>query len=189
MPPKFKFTREEIRDAALNLVRQDGLSALTARSLAAKLGCSVKPIFGLFRNMEEVGQEVLLAANALYQSYIKKDMAEGIYPPYKASGMAYIRFAREEKELFKLLFMRDRSGEKITDGMEELRPLLEIIQKNTGFSESEAYQFHLEMWIYVHGIATMIATSYLDWDMEFVSEALTDAYLGLKRAMEIRIKH
>lgn len=186
MPPKFKFTREEIRDAAFNITRQGGFPALTARSLAAKLGCSVKPIFGLFRNMEEVGQEVLSVANALYQSYIEKDMAEGKYPPYKASGMAYIRFAREEKELFKLLFMRDRSGEKIADEMEEIRPLLEIIQKNTGFSEEKAYLFHLEMWLYVHGIATMIATSYLDWDMEFVSRALTDGYMGLKRAMELK---
>lgn len=186
MPPKFKFTREEIRDAAFNLVRRDGPSALTARSLAAELGCSVKPIFGLFRNMEEVGQEVLSAADALYQSYIKEDMAEGKYPPYKASGMAYIRFAREERELFKLLFMRDRSGEKISDGMEELKPLLEIIQKNTGFSKEKAYLFHLEMWLYVHGIATMIATSYLDWDMEFVSMALTDGYRGLKGAMDLK---
>ncbi|MDE6875678.1 MAG: TetR/AcrR family transcriptional regulator [Lachnospiraceae bacterium] len=182
MPPKFKFTREEITDAALHITRQSGLMALTARALAAKLGCSVKPIFGLFRNMEEVQQEVIAAANALYQSYLKQDMAAGEYPPYKASGMAYIRFAREEKELFKLLFMRDRSGEQITDGMDEIRPLLEVIRKNTGFTEEEAYRFHLEMWLYVHGIATMIATSYLDWDMEFVSGALSDCYIGLKSA-------
>lgn len=186
MPPKFKFTREEITDAALSVTRQGGLSALTARSLAAKLGCSVKPVFGLFRNMQEVQQEVLGAANALYQDYLKQDMAAGEYPPYKASGMAYIRFAREEKELFKLLFMRDRSGERITDGMEEIRPLLGLIRKNTGYTEEEAYRFHLEMWVYVHGIATMIATSYLDWDMEFVSGALTDAYLGLRESMEMK---
>lgn len=188
MPPKFKFTRDEILDAALDITRQGGLCALTARSLAAKLGCSVKPIFGLFRNMEEVQQEVLFAANALYQNYIEQDMAAGKYPPYKASGMAYIRFAREEKELFKLLFMRDRSSEEVADGMEDIKPLLEIIQKTTGFSREEAYQFHLEMWIYVHGIATMVATSYLDWDMEFVSEALTDGYMGLKKAMELKKK-
>lgn len=47
-------------------------------------------------------------------------------------------------------------------------------------SEDEAYLFHLEMWLYVHGIATMIATSYLDWDDEFISRVLTDAYMGLK---------
>ena len=109
MPPKFKFTREEITQAALKVTRQNGMSGLTARALAEKLGCSSKPIFGLFRNMEEVQQEVMRGAQALYQSYLKEDMEKGKYPPYKASGMAYIRFAKEEKELFKLLFMRNRS--------------------------------------------------------------------------------
>ena len=57
MPPNFKFTKEEILKSALDIIREKGMSALTARSLAAKLGCSVKPIFGLFRNMEEVQQD------------------------------------------------------------------------------------------------------------------------------------
>ena len=180
MPPKFKFTRDEITNAALNVTRKNGISGLTARALAAELGCSVKPIFGLFKNMEEVGQEVFLASDLLYQNYLREDMAKGKYSPYKASGMAYIRFAKEERELFKLLFMRDRSREKIEENKEEIRPLMQLIQQNLGISEDEAYLFHLEMWLYVHGIATMIATSYLDWDDEFISRVLTDAYMGLK---------
>lgn len=180
MPPKFKFTRDEITNAALNVTRKNGISGLTARALAAELGCSVKPIFGLFKNMEEVGQEVFIASDLLYQNYLREDMAKGKYSPYKASGMAYIRFAKEERELFKLLFMRDRSREKIEENKEEIRPLMQLIQQNLGISEDEAYLFHLEMWLYVHGIATMIATSYLDWGDEFISRVLTDAYMGLK---------
>ncbi len=180
MPPKFKFTRDEMTNAALNVTRKNGISGLTARALAAELGCSVKPIFGLFKNMEEVGQEVFIASDLLYQNYLREDMAKGKYPLYKASGMAYIRFAKEERELFKLLFMRDRSREKIEENKEEIRPLMQLIQQNLGISEDEAYLFHLEMWLYVHGIATMIATSYLDWDDEFISRVLTDAYMGLK---------
>ena len=180
MPPKFKFTRDEITNAALNVTRKNGISGLPARALAAELGCSVKPIFGLFKNMEEVGQEVFIASDLLYQNYLREDMAKGKYSPYKASGMAYIRFAKEERELFKLLFMRDRSREKIEENKEEIRPLMQLIQQNLGISEDEAYLFHLEMWLYVHGIATMIATSYLDWDDEFISRVLTDAYMGLK---------
>lgn len=180
MSPKFKFTRDEITNAALNVTRKNGISGLTARALAAELGCSVKPIFGLFKNMEEVGQEVFIASDLLYQNYLREDMAKGKYSPYKASGMAYIRFAKEERELFKLLFMRDRSREKIEENKEEIRPLMQLIQQNLGISEDEAYLFHLEMWLYVHGIATMIATSYLDWDDEFISRVLTDAYMGLK---------
>ena len=172
MPPKFKFTRDEITNAALNVTRKNGISGLTARALAAELGCSVKPIFGLFKNMEEVGQEVFIASDLLYQNYLREDMAKGKYPPYKASGMAYIRFAKEERELFKLLFMRDRSREKIEENKEEIRPLMQLIQQNLGISEDEAYLFHLEMWLYVHGIATMIATSYLDWTMNLSAECL-----------------
>ena len=180
MPPKVKFTREQIITAALNVTRKNGIVGLTARGLAAELGSSAKPIFGLFQNMEEVQKEVIVAANTLYQSYISRGMTEGKYPPYKASGMAYIRFAKEERELFRLLFMRDRSNEKIEENKEEIKPLMQLIQKNLGISEDEAYLFHLEMWLYVHGIATMIATSYLDWDDEFISKVITDAYMGLK---------
>lgn len=180
MPPTFKFTREQIVAAALEVTRKNGITGLTARGLAAELGSSAKPIFGLFQNMEEVQREVVSAANTLYQSYIKKGMADSKFPPYKASGIAYIQFAKEEKELFKLLFMRDRTDEKIEENREEIRPILDLIMKNLGIDENEAYFFHLELWLYVHGIATMIATNYLEWDIEFIDKALTDAYQGLK---------
>ena len=180
MPPKFKFTREQIVAAALEVTRKNGITGLTARGLAAELGSSAKPIFGLFQNMEEVQREVVSAANTLYQSYIKKGMADNKFPPYKASGIAYIQFAKEEKELFKLLFMRDRTDEKIEENREEIRAILDLIMKNLGIDENEAYFFHLELWLYVHGIATMIATNYLEWDIEFIDKALTDAYQGLK---------
>lgn len=180
MPRKFMFTREEILEAALELVRVQGMAGVTARALGERLGSSSKPIFSLFRNMEDVQKEIIRAADAVYQGYLKEEMESKKYPAYKASGMAYIRFAREEKELFKLLFMRDRSGEKIEENREAVRPLLELIKQNTGLSEETAYMFHLEMWIYVHGIATMTATSYLDWDMEFISQTLTDGFMGLK---------
>lgn len=180
MPPRFKFTKDEIINAALNVTRKEGMSGLTARALAAELGCSVKPIFGLFKNMEEVQQEVIRAADTLYQGYLKGDMEKAEYPSYKASGMAYIRFAKEEKELFKLLFMRDRSHEAIDENMKGLAPILQIIRQNTGMSENEAYAFHIEMWIFVHGMAAMIATNYLDLDEAYISRVLTDAYEGIK---------
>lgn len=181
MPPTFKFTKEEIIQAALEVVRKHGKTALTARALAGELGCSVKPIFGLFKNMEEVQHEVWIAANKLYQHYLNEDMTSGKYPPYKGSGIAYIRFAKEETELFKLLFMYDQTQTEIEKQDEQLQPIIELVQKNLGLSKDNAYLFHMEIWIFVHGIATMIATSYLDWDLNFASSALTDAYSALKQ--------
>ena len=84
-----------------------------------------------------------------------------------------------------MLFMCDRSQEMIEEDRESIRPLLEIIQRNLSINEDEAFLVHLETWIYAHGIATMIATSYLNWDDTFISKLLTDAYEGIKsRYME-----
>lgn len=52
MPPKCKFTREEIIQAALDIARSEGAASITARLLGAKLGSSSKPIFSVFENME-----------------------------------------------------------------------------------------------------------------------------------------
>lgn len=86
MPPKCKFTREEIIESALDITRAYGISAVTARAVGTKLNSSSKVIFSLFQNMEELQGEVIKSANALYQSFLKEDMERGKYPPYKASG-------------------------------------------------------------------------------------------------------
>lgn len=57
---------------------------------------------------------------------------------------------------------------------------MELIQQKLGLNEDSVYLFHLEMWIYVHGMATMLATSYLELDEEFISRVLTDGYEGMK---------
>lgn len=76
MPPKAKFTREEIIEAALEIVRTEGFSALTARALGAKLGSSARPIFTVFQSMEEVQQAVIDAAKALYKEYVKRGLSD-----------------------------------------------------------------------------------------------------------------
>lgn len=184
MPRKFMFTKEEILSRALDLVREEGLSAVTARGLGAKLGTSSQPIFGYFENMEDVRNAIIEEAQKLYQSYLKEDMASGKYPPYKASGMAYIRFAREEKEFFKILFMCDRSAEDKLKIAEETELLVGLICKHVAITKEQARLFYLEMWAYVHGIATMIVTGYYDWSEELVSHTLTDMYQGLKYKYE-----
>ena len=99
--------------------------------------------------------------------------------PYKASGMAYIRFARQERNLFRWLFMRDRTGEQI--GPPDAEPQLLLLQKNLGLTRQEAEKRHLEMWVVVHGIASMAATAYLELDEETISGILSDVFLGLQR--------
>lgn len=188
MPRNFMFTKEEILSAALDLTREKGFSAVSARSLGEKLGTSSRPIFSHFENMADVQNGIIETANRLYQNYLKEDMSKGKYPPYKASGMAYIRFAREEKELFKLLFMCDRTGEDKSKISEETQMLSQLICKQVNITKEQAMLFQLEMWAYVHGIAVMIATNFYDWDEELCSQTLTDMYQGLKLKYELKNK-
>ncbi len=179
MPPKTKITKENLVDAAVQIVRECGADALNARSLAEKLACSTQPIFSNFATMDELRLATVEAANALYEEMMRREIESGKYPPYKASGMAYIRFAAEEKELFKLLYMRDRREEMIPT--EADNRMTSTVMGNTGLEKTDAELFHLEMWAFVHGIAVMIATNYLPLEWELISSILTDAYEGLKK--------
>ena len=105
MPPKTKITKQDIIEKALDLLREGGEGAINARSIASALGCSTQPIFSNFSSMEELEESVLLAAYECYLGFLRREAESGKYPAYKSFGMAYIRFAKEERELFKLLFM------------------------------------------------------------------------------------
>ena len=177
MPPKPKFTKDEIAAAALNIVKEEGVEALTARNLGSRLGASARPIFTVFKSMEEVKWAARELALQEFERYFA-DFAS-YTPAFKHIGMQMVSYAIHEPELFKLLYMRDRSNESFDDKI-YMKPLMEEVQKNLDLSEEDAYLFHLEMWIFVHGIAVMTATSYLEWDMDKVSEVLSDAYMGLK---------
>ncbi|MBE6982685.1 MAG: WHG domain-containing protein [Ruminococcaceae bacterium] len=181
MPPKIKITKAEVIHTAVNIVRKQGEQALNARTVASVLGSSTQPIFSNFETMEELRCAVIEAADALYQEYTRQEIAFQKYPMYKATGMAYIRFAKEEKELFKLLFMRDRSAEVIPafSGI-----IADIVKSTTGLNGESSEFFHLEMWAYVHGIATMMATNYLELDTALISQMLTDAYQSMKKHYE-----
>ena len=181
MPPKVKTTKEAIVSTAVEIVRRQGADALNARAVATALGCSTQPIFSNFATMEELHRAVTEKALHLYQEYTAREMACQEHPSYKASGIAYIRFAKEERELFKLLFMCDQSDWGSSADPRLFDDMVTFVQGYTGFSQEDARLFHLELWACVHGIATMFATGFLDLDWELVSKILTDIYQGLRK--------
>ena len=179
MPPKVKITKENIIETVISLVRESGAEAINARAIASALGCSTQPIFSNFESMEDLQNEVLMSAYNRYLGFLKKEAESGKYPRYKSFGMAYIRFAEEERELFKLLFMRDRNGEAFIPTA-DFESSVEMIMNANGISREKAELLHLEMWVCVHGIATMMATSFLSLDWEIISNMLSDVYQGIR---------
>ncbi len=179
MPPKTAITKERIISAATELVRVSGADALNARLLAKTIGCSTQPLFYQFESMNEIKAAVIEEAKRVYEGYLTREMERRDFPKYKLSGLGYIRFAREEKELFKLLFMRERENISVP---EEDRMTDEIVRKMseaTGLRLENAQKMHGAMWAVVHGIAAMAATGYLFWDDDRISDTMTKVYRGL----------
>ena len=179
MSAKKRITREEVITAALDLVRQGSPAALTARGVAAALGCSTQPIFSNFANMEDLRLAVIERAWRLYLDRTAADMAAGRYPPYKASGMSYIAFAVQEPHLFELLFMRNRIALGETVDNTHPKDVIDAIMRQTGMDDKAARQFHSEMWVFVHGLAVMAVTGFAPPDEAAASEMLSDVYQGL----------
>ena len=178
MPPRVRITKEDILATAIDIVKKEGQEALNARSIAAALNCSTQPIFSNFPTMEELKEAVSQFAYNMYLEILKREAETQKYPEYKAFGMGYIRFAKEEKELFKLLFMCDRTGEEFVSTYDR-ETSIDLIMKANGVSREKAELIQLEMWVFVHGVATMFVTSYFDLEWELISKMLSDVYLSL----------
>ena len=179
MPPKVKITKEDLVKTAIELVRENGEEAINARAIASALSCSTQPVFSNFATMDELFESVMASAYEVYLDFLKREAESGKYPKYKSFGMAYIRFAKQEKELFKLLFMRDRKGGELIP-TPDFDASVEMIMSANDITKEKATLMHLEMWSCVHGIGTMLATSFVSLEWELVSDMLSDVYQGIR---------
>jgi len=187
MPPKAKFTKGEIVEAALNIVKTDGFEALTSRALGTRLGSSARPIFTVFQSMDEVQQAVIEAAKALYKEYVDQGLTWE--HPFKGVGTQYILFSVNEPKLFQLLFMTEQP--QVPD-FSDVLPLIEesykeillSIQNDYGISERLAERLYHHLWIYTHGIATLCATNMCRFTGEEISSMITEVCMSLLKNMK-----
>jgi AcrR family transcriptional regulator len=182
MPPKQRFTREEIISAALQIARTEGLEAITARRLGSELGCSARPIFTAFESMEEVQQETIAAARTIYNGYVEKSLTEE--KPFRAVGMAYVQFAAKEPKLFQLLFMKQKDKTQdlsnILDVLDDNSSrILETVEKEYQLEHVEAIRLYQCLWIFTHGIATLYATGVCSFTGNEVQLMTKDIIIGL----------
>lgn len=186
MPPKAKFTRDKIIQTALNIVQENGMESLSARALGTRLDSSARPIFTVFQNMEEVQQAVLNAARSKYDEYTLKGLSQT--PAFKGVGKQYIQFAKDEPKLFHLLFMSEKFDTITVDNMLALDDyydeIISSIQTQYDVSKNIANKLYRHLWIYTHGIATLIATKVCVFTDKEIDTMLTEIFMGiLKKIM------
>ncbi len=177
MPPKPEITREQVMEAGVALVREQGIESVNARSLAKKLGRSTQPLFRLYENMEALKAALRLAMDRVYDEFMKVR----IQPENRllTQGMAYVEFARAEKQIFRALFLtRNMAGSSLGEIARAKwnRETIENAGQITGLPEKGAEQLFLNFWLYSHGIASQILSNEIDLPQKKAEELLKNAF-------------
>lgn len=180
MPPKPKFTQEDILQTAFEIVRAQGIEGLTARSIGDALGTSPRPIFTLFDNMEHIRLLVKQMAMQACLDYL--DNAAGYTPAFKMVGILMVDFAKAEPHLFRLAFMHGDSPDASFREMSEQLPLLkasmDLIESEYGLGPDEARIVFEQTWTHAFALGALCATGSCTLSEEEVSAMLGRSFLG-----------
>lgn len=177
MARKELITKEKIFETAFVLARTEGIGNVTARKLAAKIGCSTQPIFRVYANMGELCAEIYQKAIEAFSDY-NENYKSGVMTPFIHLGLTYINYAREERQLFQFLFQSEYRGE---------RGLFELLNGKSGAVTREINKasaagcqnpsgLFMKMWIFIHGCACMVLTGDYDLTEEETVDLLEDIY-------------
>lgn len=183
MPPSARLTKEQIAKTAFEILRKEGYDALNARRLATELGVSTMPLFKHYESMNEIKSAAVRLGVEEYSKYMRSGVDDPI--PFKGIGRAYIRFAKNEPKLFEIFYMRPTES---VSGLDNVDPNIDvaldmasnILKGNTSGGE----KLLRDMWIVVHGIATLEATGKMSFSEEETGDILSNIFLGLKKQYE-----
>lgn len=169
MGATMKISKDMILDAAFSITRESGIEKVSNREIAKKLNSSIRPIYYQFTNSEDLFSALYRKINEYFYNYILSNMTDTL-PKYKQVGLNYIKFAREEKNFYYVLFIsknchlqtfhyNDNNFDKVKD----------FIKISTNLSDKDINEFHFRMWTFCHGLATLLASEKIN---------LTDAQIN-----------
>lgn len=175
MPRNALLTKEAVTAAGLAIVRREGQNALTARALSRELGCSLSPIFTVFKDMDEIQVSVKKAAEDYFADFMK-DVNE-FEPAFKEFGLRLVRFAKQDGNLFDMLFL-SRGGRSDIAGQIAQRSLMDI-QQNYDLNDSQASMIFKQMWPVATGIASLCVHRPMAFSEEETGQILSNHFSGM----------
>lgn len=183
MPPKVKFQKEEIIRAAFEVARKSGIDAVTAREVAAELNVSPRPIFTYYETMDQLRRDVYEMAKDQYRIYVERGLAEEI--PFLGVGHQYIRFAREEPELYKLLFLTKPDG-AVGGAMDILAHSQNLVRESImRIYHMDAHMadcYFRDLWLIAFSFATLVVTDDCIYTDEQMSAIFSEVSLSICKA-------
>ncbi|MGN1355806.1 MAG: TetR/AcrR family transcriptional regulator [Bacilli bacterium] len=181
LPTTTKITKEMILNTAFEIAREKGFEKISNRELAKKMNCSIRPIYYQFKNVEELNKELYKKIERYFYEFLIDNMIKDV-PLYKQIGINYIKFAIAENNLFKFLFMteiKDEPSAFITTDEKGFEEVVKAIKISTKLSDKDIKSFHIKMWIFAHGIATLSATKSVKFTDEQIQDLLSQEFQAL----------
>lgn len=186
MPPKAKITKEMILDAAFEIARAKGEEAINARALSQRLNCSTQPILYYYSSIEEIRSAAFKKAEQYHTAYFMTVTGE-YGNPLLETAIQYIRFAEQEKQLFRFLFQSDRFGSRnIADWVhdEKILPILTMIADQAKITSEQAADLFLSVYVLMHGYASMFANNSMEYDETLIIQTIHRAFFGIIGTMK-----
>ena len=176
MPRKALLTREEVIAATLKLARKGGLEAVTPRALSAELGCSLSPLFTVFDSMDEIRNEARESARRCFVKYVEDSV--NAEEPFKEYGMRIIRFAAQEPDMFKIVFLSPDMMDPEVEPV--LMACIEPIKKAYSLSYTQAMFIFHRVWIFVCGLAVLNSTRAQRFDEDQIGKLLFEQFHAVR---------
>ena len=179
MPPKPKCTREIIARTAFEIVKENGLSALSVREIGKRLGVSASPLFTVFNGMDEVKQEARELALQEFKELVS-DYTQ-YSPTFKKIGMTIVSYGINDPEMFKLLFMQEHNEpfgfqNTINDLGDLYFTCIDLVMNDYALEKKEAVLLFEQMWTLAYGLGAMCATKVCSLSEEEIGERLSVAF-------------
>lgn len=189
--PKQRITKEMVVQAAFEIAREKGLDNVLVKDIAARLGCSVQPVYCYCRNMDGLRQEVVAYTGNYLREYLREHMDPRDL--FRSIGSAHARFASEEPQLYRLYFLRKRENIHSIEEIfkEDTDPkAAEAVARQFSVSLEEARELHLNMMIYNVGISFILSVMGKETDiaaMDRLRENALKAFLGQLKKQEEKV--
>lgn len=178
MPAAASITKNMIDKTAFELLRTQGMEALTARNIAAQVGCSTQPIYKIYPNLDALKEDALQQAIVFTRKYIYSYKKTTI--PFLNAGLGFIRFAAEEKVLFSTFFARNALDQPVFLPLHEpnlyemMVKLLAKLRLTT--TEEQKRELFFNTMVYSNGLAHLACAGQLNMTEKQVSQKMAQIF-------------
>ena len=178
MPPIPKISKDMIINSSLEIIKAEGIENLNVRNIANSLNCSTQPIMYHYKNMDMLKDELYTKVDQYHSEYLMKKSDNN---PLLSIGLQYIKFAKEESNLFKFLFQSDKFSnfnleDLINNNENGLQDIFNIIQKETNLNIKEIKEMFTILFIIAHGIASLLANNSITYDEKYFKKVLATSF-------------